>query len=425
MLPVKPHATLSALGNTFLLLQPFLTFPIFLSVLLGVPPLWLSWLIAILPWTLRLFITRRLTCRTPFDIPILLLTAGMLVGFFLSPDHQLSWSVIHTYLACVLFYYGLANNNRARLGYWVSITVFLCLVLFFLTISVFVGGNGRHVVFNSWAYELGSSVSWPLDVRSNANALGGALAVVVPTLTAIAIFRQERRVKWSAGILATFFSAILLLSASGGGWIAAIVGMFIVVLFYSTKAFWGTFLASAVAVGATFPVWHNAIWVEDVFPTQSILNRVERWQTTVVALKESPLGGLGLGGWWNRVPAYDMPGGPHNAYLELYADTGAIGVIALVATVILGVKLLRRILHADKDNHAYGIAAGIIAGLVAGGIHALLDDNMFVLIPIGSDYLYFAVPLLWIWAALLVMSCQHLLRSVKKDKEAGISSGWP
>jgi len=110
---IKPKAMLSRLGAVLLQAQPFLTFPVFLSVLQGVPPLWLSWLIAIIPWPLRFCITGHLTRRTPFDIPILILTAGMLLGFFLSPDPQLSLPVLHTYLACVLLYYGVVNNSCA------------------------------------------------------------------------------------------------------------------------------------------------------------------------------------------------------------------------------------------------------------------------------------------------------------------------
>ena len=92
----------------------------------------------------------------------------------------------------------------------------------------------------------------------------------------------------------------------------------------------------------------------------------------------------------------------------LYSDTGAIGFIVLVVAVIMGVKLFRRILHSDKGNPYYGITLGIAAGLIGGGIHALVDDNMNVLIPLGNEYLYFAVPLLWLWAALLVVSYRRL-----------------
>lgn len=401
------------LGTALLLAQPFLIFPVFLSVFLGTPPLGISWLIAIIPWPLRFVITGRLTRRTPFDIPILISIAGMLLGFFLSPDHQLSLPVLHTYLACVLFYYGVVNNSRARLGYWVFIAVFVCLILFFLSIWFFTGDIAKQVGF-SWAYELASSVPWSPSITPNPNTLGGAFAVVIPGLVAIALFRQRTWIRWSAGILAAIFGGILMLSASGGGWIAAMAGVFIVLLYRGAKTFWGTSLALGTAIGATFPIWHNAGWVGVVFPWGSILSRLEIWQATIIALKDHPLTGLGLGGWWSELPAFDPLGGPHNAYLQLYSDTGVLGLIALVIAVIIGVKIFRKILHSDKDSLNYGIAVGIAAGIIAGGVHALVDVNTNVLIPnvlipTSDEYLFFAVPLLWLWAALLVVSCQRLL----------------
>lgn len=114
--------------------------------------------------------------------------------------------------------------------------------------------------------------------------------------------------------------------------------------------------------------------------------------------------------------AYSTGGGPHNAYLQLYSDTGALGFVAFIIAVIIGVRLFWQILHVNKDGLSYGITVGIVAGIIAGGIHALIDDNMNVLIPIGNEYLYFAVPLFWLWVALLVVSWQHLLGDVENDK---------
>jgi len=92
----------------------------------------------------------------------------------------------------------------------------------------------------------------------NSNVVGGALAVVIPGLVAITLFRQRAWVRWSAGVLALIFGGILVLSASGGGWIGTIVGILVVLLYRGTKTFWRTFAALGAAVGATFPIWHNA-----------------------------------------------------------------------------------------------------------------------------------------------------------------------
>lgn len=105
-------------ADLFLLSQPFLALLVFVSVIVHVPPLWVSWIIALLPFPIRYFRTGKIIYRTPLDIPIIILTAGMLLGFALSPDPGLAYSALNTYFACVLFYYGIISNTTAPRVYW-------------------------------------------------------------------------------------------------------------------------------------------------------------------------------------------------------------------------------------------------------------------------------------------------------------------
>jgi O-antigen ligase len=206
------------------------------------------------------------------------------------------------------------------------------------------------------------------------------------------------------------------------------VGILIVLLFCSSRVIKSILLASGV-VWATFPLWYNATWIGTIFYAEALPYRVERWKATIAVLKDYPLTGLGLGGWWSKVNTFGMDGGPHNAYLLLYSDAGALGVIALVVAAIIGARLFWKIMHADKGSPYYGFTLGIAVGLIAGGIYALVDDNMNVIVPLGNGYVYFAIPLLWLWAALLVVACQHLLGNTEKHKSTGffrwISGGFP
>jgi O-antigen ligase len=337
----------------------------------------------------------------------------MLLGFFLSPDRQLSLPFLNTYLACVLFYYGIVNNSHARAGYWVFVTVLLSPIFLFLSVGVFAGGAARQLTFNSWACELASSLPWSLSITPHFNVLGAAFAVVIPGLVAVTIFRQRAWVRWSAGLLAVIFGGILALSASGGGWIATMTGILIVLLFCSSRVMQGALLASGL-VWAIFPIWHNASWIGAIFYPGALSGRIERWQEIIAVLKDSPLTGLGLGGWWSKASVLGIGGNPHNAYLQLYSDAGALGLIAFIVAAVIGVRLFWQIMHADKGSPYYGFALGSAAGLIAGGIHALIDDNMSLIVPMGNEYIYFAVPLLWLWAALFVVSAQHLLRNSPK-----------
>jgi len=63
--------------------------------------------------------------------------------------------------------------------------------------------------------------------------------VVIPVLVAITLFRQRTWIRWSAGVLAVVFGVILVLSASGSGWVAAIAGVIIVLISRNAKLLWG------------------------------------------------------------------------------------------------------------------------------------------------------------------------------------------
>jgi O-antigen ligase len=401
--------TLLELARALLLAQPVFTFPVFISILHVGIPLWLAWIIAVIPWPLRFIVTGRLSCRTPFDIPIIISLFGMVLGFFLSPDRQLAMTALHSYLACVLLYYGVVNNSRAPMWYWISTAAFLSLVLLSLSLMVFQGGIGKYVVFNTWAYELASKLSWPITTKIQFNVLGGAFAVVIPALVSIAFFLQRGWIRVAAGILALVFTFILVLSASSGGWIATVAGVMVVLFFRGTKTFWSSMLVSGTSTGATFPFWHSASWVGVVFSVNSLLGRFKLWRVTLVALKDSPLAGLGLGGWVSKVPVENYDISPHNAYLQLYSDTGILGFVAFIISAVVSFRIFWQILHCSKDSLYYGVALGIAAGVISGGIFALVDVNTIVMIPVNEGYLFFAVPFLWLWAALLVVSHQHLM----------------
>ena len=82
--------------------------------------------------------------------------------------------------------------------------------------------------------------------------------------------------------------------------------------------------------------------------------------------------------------------------------------VAISAEELRTILANTQMLHSDKDSPYYGITLGISAGLIAGGIHALVEDNTTLIVPIGNEYLYSATPLLWLWAALFVVSQQYL-----------------
>jgi O-antigen ligase len=390
-------------------LHPLLVLPVFVSVLAGRPPLWASWTAALTPFVIRLVSERRLFRRTPFDLAIALSIAGFIIGCAVAPDKQIAMTFLNTYLACIALFYAVTNNDRAPLPYWLAIAAFVLLVVVFLTLWVFQNAAVRHVAYNDLVFKLASHLNWRLPLGAHTNALGAAFAVVIPGLAGVALFPQRAWLRWCAGFLATLFAAVLVFSASPGGWAAAAVGVLVVLTARSWKALL-VFLSGLVA-GAVALFYAQPAWLVKLFtPLDSLNGRLAIWGATLSSLRNSPMLGLGLGGWTSRVPT-DVASNniTHNAYLQLYCDTGAISILILLAGMIGFFQAAGRIWRSSRGSPLYGAGIGAIGGLVAFGVHGLVDVNTAAVIHTGQETLYFAVPLMWLWGAFLVVLDRNLM----------------
>lgn len=106
------------LAKVILALYPLFPVPIYFSVLMGYPPLWLSLFIAIIPMGVHFWQTHRIVTRTPFDIPILIFLCGTVIGFIVSPDKNVATGALSSTVASILVYYGITTNSSASRKYW-------------------------------------------------------------------------------------------------------------------------------------------------------------------------------------------------------------------------------------------------------------------------------------------------------------------
>ena len=86
--------------------------------------------------------------------------------------------------------------------------------------------------------------------------------------------------------------------------------------------------------------------------------RVERIQSELAAAVHRPLIGIGLGG----LVVHGLPG-TDVGYILSYAETGAIGIVALLAVVLAAIGFGVRAVRAPPDDSRV-IAVGVLAGLV-------------------------------------------------------------
>jgi O-antigen ligase len=152
-------------------------------------------------------------------------------------------------------------------------------------------------------------------------------------------------------------------------------------------------------------------WLMQAFAWDSFRYRMIEWSNTIHLISGySIVTGLGPGNW---VDIYNSHYGAgdiivHNSYLQLYADTGILGGLALITAAVVFVRLSISILSSSRQDSWHGAGVGLIGSIIAGAVFASYDVTITGTIMTATSYIYLSIPLLWVLAALLVVSNKHL-----------------
>ncbi|HZW26317.1 MAG TPA: O-antigen ligase family protein [Gallionella sp.] len=146
-------------------------------------------------------------------------------------------------------------------------------------------------------------------------------------------------------------------------------------------------------------------------------DRVDASLTTLALLNDYPLVGTGGGSFhlaYTRYRGEDIVAyydHTHQDYLEIMADTGAVGIALLGLVVLTSLWAALKALYRRRDGLMRGMAFSSIMGIVALLIHSTVDFNL----QIPANAATFMVILALGWIAL------HLDRRGIADSETGAS----
>jgi len=188
-----------------------------------------------------------------------------------------------------------------------------------------------------------------------------------------------------------------------------------VVLFHPNKRLClvGSLFCIAVFVGVFVMAEGGSQSLRNLFSLESFRSRIPIWRETISMLGESPVTGLGLGCWLFRyVEYYPMSHYTHvhNAYLELYSNTGVFGAAALVATLVIGYKLAMDIFRAPRHHPWYGFGIGVVSACALAiliGVIETAPTGMPIVAP--NTYYYLVSPVPW-FLGILLLSAHRLIR---------------
>lgn len=193
--------------------------------------------------------------------------------------------------------------------------------------------------------------------------------------------QDDAKKRWSfIKIVAWFIGAIgLFLSLSRAGWLglAAAVGVYLI--FAADKKIRKLAFASVVVgviVIVSIPNFRYRLLLP-FYREKSTVSRYSLWNTGWKGIKESPITGLGLTGFSRQWDTLNTDKGltehhnfPHNIFLDLWVETGIIGLISLIGLIGLAI-------HRGIKNRNHTIALGVSLFVIALLTQGLIDNPYF------------------------------------------------
>ncbi|WP_096896297.1 O-antigen ligase family protein [Candidatus Scalindua japonica] len=128
-------------------------------------------------------------------------------------------------------------------------------------------------------------------------------------------------------------------------------------------------------------------------------DRNQVFQDTIDMTKDFPLLGSGLGTFQHLFPKYktlerqQFYDHAHNDYVELLSDSGLIGFILIIGSIIIFIRKILVRWWERGDSFAKGVTLGGFCGIIAILCHSVTDFNLHI--PANALFLSFLLGLTW------------------------------
>jgi tetratricopeptide (TPR) repeat protein/O-antigen ligase len=372
---------------------------------------------------------------TPLTYTFMAFLAVQVVSLFLAYNAFEGLGILFGYvsfflIASLIFYVVQKPSDMQR----------LCMLMVWVGSIVAVIGLLQH----NGVYHFGAPWNLPISTIGNVNFTAQYYIVVFPIALVLLFMPHRFWIQMGIGTAVFLMACHLVVLGSRGGWLGALVALATLgfaMLFRHYKV--GRRLADAtvmavVLVGLGWPVLtgmmsgiqvgegrnlghlidtyqtrvvqrvENAIYLED----DSTLQRVRLWEDTVRMIWDKPLLGVGLGNFAFNVPKYMsresllvkqrreqqtgqdlMAFGAHNEYLEIWAETGILGmgvlVVLLYQLLTAVYHLVLRYIRGEEPLLVVGLAAAVLATLT----HSFFSTNLQQ--PVSATHFWIVVGMIW------------------------------
>ena len=272
-------------------------------------------------------------------------------------------------------------ESREDLYHMVRVLAIFGFVLAFFALAQKALWNGKLY----WLREI-SDKGNPFGPFVNKNHFAGWMAMVAPLSFSVLLLSRSHDRRLLYGFFALVMSVALFFSLSRSGILSFLAGALTLgcITFWITPskkrllpvfAFLAALLACLLYLGANPIIQRFA---------QADLTQNERfkvWQASIIAFRDFPVFGSGLGTYQYLFPAYKPLGirmfyqHAHNDYVEMLVELGLLGVSLLIPFLFLAG---RTILRGEWDERESHLKAGFVASLVGMAVFSVFDFNLHI-----------------------------------------------
>jgi O-antigen ligase/tetratricopeptide (TPR) repeat protein len=339
------------------------------------------------------------------DLSILLRVILLLFLFLFAPSYGQGGNTLWIITLLTVFYFGIQNTldgKRIDIKKWSSMTGYFIVLTGIIEIAIV----GRELFRNV----LPATIQYYADkpqiqgTLGNPNIIGGYLASCIPFYFSSVKSSRSRYLKGLIVLALVATIVFVVLTRSRGSWLGLIAGT---AVYYSSEiAKWVKSISrmkTIILSAATLAVGYSAIIALININPDSARGRIYLWKITGEMILDSPVMGIGLGNYGTKYLDYQgdfFSNGKNsefyghttdmkhalNEYLEIFAETGMIGLTVFLfiiyGFVSSSIRLIRNVstegIHVPKEFIASG-ATILVHSLVAGPLQVIPINLMLFL----------------------------------------------
>lgn len=363
--------------------------------------------------------------KTPLDGSLVFLLIAALVSMLKTGSLEASLDGFLLILVYCLAFWLVAGNVKTfgqAKGVGVSLLVSASLLSVYGIYQHLIGFEIlRQYVEEEAVLERTSRV---LATFTSPNVLASLLILTLPLAFAFLLEARYWWQKFLAGLAVVVMSNCFILTYSRGAYFSFFV-VLVIVGFLLVKRNVGklftprvkrkvlvSFLTLSLTVASTYVglfflgrLFSSTLAYEGLTPTAattSFLGRFYFWQGAARIIKDSPVIGSGVGTFARKLPSYQIGSFyskyAHNTYLEVFAEMGLVGCLALLTALFILIRKQIGGLLDRKESHQIFFKAALLVGCLGFLIHNFVDYGWYI--PVTGVFFWTAAGLSMVWPTL-------------------------